>query len=208
MWFWLISVVKQKHNISVQRLLFYLYKVNTECLLSSWWDVLNSRNFRGHLPPQGSVSGLVCLLPLSCPPLSIPWPLPPAFEAGRPSLLLPDRIPHILWETGRNPAPCPRHKICTPAASSNRFALLADFQKNKNVTLAQKQWTHFIRLKQNVLVPRNVNTKTRSKLALGCAPQICEDLNSWHQFAWSSFGRARPCFSEHRPDLHLMQMQS
>lgn len=81
-------------------------------------------SLRSHSPLHGSVSGLMYLLPLSCLPLSILWPLPPAFEAGRPSLLLPDRIPHILWETGRSPAPCPRQKICVAAASSNPFTLL------------------------------------------------------------------------------------
>lgn len=202
----------QKLKTAVLFVLFY--KVNTVCLLSSCRNVLNKKkeNFRDHLPLQGSVSGLVCLLPLSCLPLSIPWPLPPAFEARRPSLLLPDRIPHILRETGRSPAPSPsRHTICAPAASSKPFTLLTDLQQQKWVLKCKIETTVnsvlcsllFLKLKQNYFIPRN--KKNRLKSVLGGAPQICEDHNSWHQFAWASFGRARPCFSEHGPDLHLMQ---
>lgn len=180
------------------------------CFLSSCWNVPNSRNLRGHSPLQGSFSGLVCLLPLSCPPLSIPWPLPPAFEAWRPSLLLPDRIPHILWETGRSPASSPRHKNLRSSSlqqslySAHRLPTAKMLLERKTETTAN---TFLIKLQQNYFIPRNVKTKKKpgSKSALGSALQICEDLNSWHQFAWASFGRARPCSSEHRPDLHLMQ---
>lgn len=113
--------------------MLYLYSVNVKM----YWTEEKETNCR--TPP-----------PLYCLPLSIPWPLP-AFEAWRPSPLLPDRIPHILWKRGRSPALSPRHKICAPAASSNIFTLLTIFKHY----ILTKYWKYFFQTDAEVWDPKN-----------------------------------------------------
>lgn len=103
-----LQVVSQKLNICVQNKLYVhiyqpLHEVYTVSLLSSCGNILNS-NQRALEVFIGAVLGLSGASSPSSLPLLISWPLPHGFEAGRPSLLLPDRTPHILWETGRSSA--------------------------------------------------------------------------------------------------------
>lgn len=117
---------------------------------------------RGHSALQGTDSGLVCLLLLSCLLLSIPGQLPPAFEAplccccqtGYPTSCERQEEAVLLF---------PDKKICNPTASSKPLTLLTDFQQTLTLNPAKiqnrKNSEHiFIILKQIYFIPGNIKT--------------------------------------------------